>query len=144
MVTSILSFVWFCLILFPIILSDRWEEEKTKIMLWFGWVFLSLLWIVPIFTGVPLKNTEGQYKGYVTAIEQNGTFFKGWNVYLKTELESSDTDKACINRDDKVLIEQLKRVSESKENVLLEYEGVWQYKIGECPGKDWKIIRIIK
>ena len=98
--------------------------------------------VVLPFVGIPIKNNEGQYQGYVTAIERRGAIFKGWNVYLKTELESSDTDFACVNRDDATLIAKLKEAQEKKENVSLKYEGVWVYGAGVCPGTDWMVIGI--
>jgi hypothetical protein len=106
-----------------------------------GWLLLSLAWIIPIFTGVNVPNGGGQYIGYVVAVEQSGAIFKGYKLYIKTDLASSNEDQACINRDDSVLIERLKTAQANKENVVLEYESVWQYPIGECPG-GWKVVSV--
>ena len=134
----ILVIIWIGLVFVPVMLSGVYNKHWG----WIIWLALSVVWIIPIFTGIPLKNNQGQYVGYVTAVEQNGTIFKGWNVYLKTQLESSDAEKACINRDNQKLIADLKKYQENKETVTLEYEGVWQYPIGECPGGNWMIIGI--
>lgn len=139
MITAIIFTIWIFLILVPIIISSEYEKHYF----WFIWAFLAIFWIIPIFTGIPVKNNEGQYKGYVTAVEQNGAIFKGWNVYLKTELESSDADVACIDRDNENLINKLKYAQENKESVSLKYEGVWQYPIGVCPNSYWMIKEII-
>lgn len=142
MITTIICLIWGLGILAPIIISIESFEKSSKVSSWIIWSLCSLLWIVPIFTGIPVKNNVGQYKGYVTAVERNGAIFKGWNVYLKTELESSQEDMACIDRDNQELINKLKEVQEQKENVTLEYEGMWQYPIGECPRTNWQIINI--
>ena len=136
MITLILFTIW--IIVMVIALAEECEEKTFIILL-----LSSLLWIILIFTGVSVKNNEGQYKGYITAVERNGAIFVGYNAYLKTDLTSSNEDMACIDRENKELIEALKEAQESKENITVEYEGVWQYKIGECPESDWKIIRII-
>lgn len=134
MVSVIIGTIWLFLIIIALAIENK--------IIWLIWVLLASLWIIPIFTGVNVKSSDGQYKGYVLAVEHNGAIFKGYTAYLKTDLTSSDQDVACINRDDKELIEKLKSVQENKESVVLEYESVWQYKIGECPGSDWKIIGI--
>ena len=142
MITIILLFIWLLLIFVPIIVTTEVYNKSLMWLSWIGWILLSIVWIIPIFTGVEVKNNQGQYKGYVTAVEQNGAIFKGWNVYLKTELESSNEDVACIDRENQELIDRLKEIQELKENVVLEYEGVWQYKIGKCPETNWMIINI--
>lgn len=137
-ITNILLIIWLTAILIPIFLMEEWEIYYP----WLIWFALSILWIVPIFTGIHVKNNEGQFKGYVTAIEQSGAIFVGWNAHLKTELESSNEETACINRTDKELIEGLKKAQVNKENIVLQYEGVWQYAIGECPSSSWMIIGV--
>lgn len=136
----IIFVVWAVLISMPMFFSMEYEEHYF----WYIWVGLSLIWIIPLFTGVPIKNNEGQYKGYITAIEQTGAIFKGWNIHLKTELESSNEDTACINRDDEKLIERLKEAMKNKENLTFEYEGKLAYPLGVCPWNDWMIIGITK
>lgn len=116
------------------------DDSNHKHWLW--WIPLNLLWIIPIFTGINVQNNEGQYAGYVTSVERSGAMFVGYNVYLKTDLSSSNEDVACIDRDNSTLIEQLKSAQVNKQNVTLEYEGVWQYKIGECPRSEWKVVGI--
>lgn len=138
MISTVLFIVWLCSISIPIALAE--DEIYYP---WAIWTLLSVIWIIPVFTGIEVKNNEGSYTGYVTAVEQNGAIFKGWNVYLKTELDSSNEDIACINRENQELIERLKKAQEKKENITVEYEGVWQYKIGKCPNTNWMVINII-
>jgi hypothetical protein len=142
MVSAIIfiAVIFICIVLGIIVVE---YDEYIWTFLIIG-LLLNLLWIIPIFTGVDVKNNEGQYKGYVIAVERNGAFFVGYNAYLKTDLTSSNEDVACIDRDNKELIEELKKAQENKENIVVEYEGVWQYKIGECPNSSFKIIRIVK
>lgn len=106
------------------------------------WCVSVLAMITTLFTGFPISNNQGQYKGYVTAVEQNGSLFKGWTAYLKTELESSDVDVACINRDDQALVSRLQKASEDKESLVLRYRGEIQFPIGVCPGADWMIVGV--
>jgi hypothetical protein len=112
-----------------------------------AWIILvpatAFIWLFTVFLGVPIKNNSGQYTGFVTAVEQNGVIFKGYNVFLKTELESSDSDKACIDRNNKELIDELRQAQREKRNIVLEYEGVLEYGVGQCPGEDWMIKEII-
>lgn len=39
----------------------------------------------------------------------------------------------------RVITDELKEIQNTKQNVTLEYEGVWQYPIGVCPGTDWMV-----
>jgi len=142
MITAIL-FIIVVLILIFIPLMESGNGDNAH-WIWIWWGLLNILWIIPIFTGVNIKNNEGQYKGYITSVEKTGAIFVGYNAYLKTDLTSSNEDKACIDRNNQDLINSLKEAQEKKENITVEYEGVWQYKIGECPGADWKITKILK
>ena len=138
MITAIIAIIWGCLIIVPIFLST----EKDIHYPWLIWLAFSFLWIIPIFTGINVENNQGQYKGYITSIEKNGAIFKGYNVFLKSDLTSSNEDRACINKNDTKLIEDLKIAQENKQNVTLEYRGVWQFAVGECPMTDWMIMSI--
>jgi hypothetical protein len=139
MISGIVFIVVIILVAIPLYQS----VENDKNYHWIWWLLLNIFWIIPIFTGVNIKNNEGQYKGYITSVERNGVIFVGYNAYLKTDLTSSNEDKACIDRENKELIERLKVAQEKKENITVGYEGVWQYGLGECPNADWKIIKII-
>jgi len=101
-------------------------------------VVLSLV-TGPLFTGIHIKSGEGQYVGYVTAVEKSGVWFQGWEVYLKTDLASSNEDHACIDRNNPELIEKLKQAQVDKKNMTLEYESMMMYGLGECPGSSWMI-----
>lgn len=138
MISPILFIIWAFAIIIPI-----WQSMEDEHWPWLIWLLLSIFWIIPIFTGITIKNNEGQYKGYITAVEKNGTIFQGWNVYLKSDLTSSNEEKACINREDQKLIDDLKKAQEKKENITVKYEGVWQYPIGVCPNSSWMIIKIL-
>lgn len=140
MITTILFFVWLLFVVWPIFVL----LDKGNIKPMFLWVIASVLWVIPIFTGVPVENNRGQYQGYATAVEQNGVIFRGWNVYLKTELESSNEDRACVDGNNSELISSIQEAVKSKESLTLKYVGVWQYPIGTCPGTDWMITGIIK
>lgn len=144
MISAILFTIWLFSIIVPIIINvDYPLKTKLQFQIWLLWGLMSFIFIIPIFTGIKVKNNEGQYRGYIVAVEKNGAIFKGWNIILKTELESSNEDIGCIDRDNPELINRLKEAVKNKENLLLEYEGVWQYAIGECPNSNWKVIKIL-
>jgi hypothetical protein len=128
-------FVW--IFLFILIFMLEWEDYLVVFILW---VLLSAMWIVPIFTGINIKDGSGQYQGYVVAVEQSGAIFKGYIIYLKTDLTSSNEDVACINRENNELIGKLKEAQKNKENIIVEYESMFQYGIGVCPNSGWMVM----
>lgn len=135
-----LALLWMVALIIPLIISmsDDYESENPW-KPWLLWALSSLIWIVPIFTGIPIRNNVGQYTGYVVAVEENGAVFRGWNVFLKTELESSNEDVACVGKGNVELLERLRRAQTEKENVTLDYEGMVAYAIGDCPSSSWMV-----
>jgi hypothetical protein len=124
------------------IIALLFSLEEENHLPWIIVVFVFLFFILSLATGLPIRNNEGSYTGYVTSVEKNGAIFKGMNVFLKTELESSNEDMACVAIEDKELIAELRKAQEEKRNVTLEYYGLVQFPIGECPNSDWSITSI--
>lgn len=140
MITAIILIVWIVSVIGAFMLSDHYSHPAP----FFMWIVCAVFWIIPIFTGVPVPSGHGEYTGYITAVEQNGAIFKGWNIYLKTDLQSSNEDKACIDRNNPELIKELQELQKEKKNITLSYESEWQFAIGVCPQTNWKITNIIK
>lgn len=127
-----------------IILSESYTRFYKKIatIIIVLSIFIAISAITITFTGLHIRNSAGQYTGYVTAIQQTGTIFKGYTIYLKTNLESSQEDTACVDRTNSELIEKLRQIQKRQKDVNLTYESVWQYAVGECPNADWMITGI--
>ena len=77
---------------------------------------------------------SGQHTGYVTAIEKEGIFWKTWRVYIKTDPQSSQEDKYCV--EDESLISKLQKMQENRQLVTLDYSSpsiVWAWQCGKEP-----------
>jgi hypothetical protein len=140
MLSAILFIV--LLIVAIIALFSSLEEENHLPWIIVIFVFVFLFFILSLATGLPIQNNEGNYTGYVTAVEKNGAIFKGMNVFIKTELESSNEDIACVAIENQELIAELRKAQEEKRNVTFEYYGLVQFPIGECPNSNWSITSI--
>lgn len=55
--------------------------------------------------------TDGKASGYVTAVEKNGVFWKTYQVYVKSDLRSSQEDIYCV--EDQAIITTLMAATES-------------------------------
>lgn len=74
---------------------------------------------------------DGSHTGYVTAVEQEGWLWKTWRAYVKTDPQSSQEDKYCV--DDLSLISKLKEVAKTRELVTVNYSApfvVWNWQCG--------------
>ena len=79
---------------------------------------------------------EGQHRGYISAVDERGYFYRNYDVFFKTEAESSQEDVYCIYRDNKDLIEKAKEVSQSRELVTIYYHGVRGWGRDLCEGSE--------
>jgi hypothetical protein len=81
-------------------------------------VLVLLLMVIPILSGCWRYGT-GKTNGYITTIE-NGIF---WDVvYIRAELESSNTDGYVINKNQFKLKEELQEFADSKQRVQLLFQ----------------------
>ena len=93
--------------------------------------------------GLHIETTRGgTHTGYVTAIEENGIWFRTTSVYFKTDAMSSQEDRYCLI--DKSLIPILQQKEDSKEKVTITFNAYlapgWNY----CKFEDNGIITGIK
>lgn len=78
---------------------------------------LSLL----LLNGCITTTRNGTHNGYITAVEQTGVFWPTWTIYQKTDPTSTQEDKYCV--EDKKLIPELIKASDTKERVTLHYHS---------------------
>lgn len=78
-------------------------------------LFMTALFFVVISYG------SGQHTGYITAVDQEGLLFKNYDVWIKTELSSSQEDQYCISRFDSELADKIKEASEKRQRVTIKY-----------------------
>ncbi len=89
--------------------------------------------IVILLPFIRLSSTGvGEHVGYVTAIEQKGYFFRNYQVYFKTDNQSSQEDEYCVNRNNTNLIDKLKKANIARGLVTITYEGVRGFGIDLC------------
>ena len=74
--------------------------------------------------------TEGTHVGEITAIDLEGVWFRRWEVYLKSDGFSSDSDgklsnetKYLLYENERELVEQLKEYQGKKVKLYYGFEG---------------------
>lgn len=93
--------------------------------------------LIVLFPFIRLSSTGiGEHVGYVTAIEQKGYFFRNYQVYFKTDNQSSQEDEYCVNRNNTSLVDKLKKANTTRGLVTITYEGVRGFGIGLCVGEE--------
>ena len=86
-----------------------------------------------LLTGIHFSSTgPGAHTGYVTAVEQEGWFFKNYRVYVKTDNSSSQEDIYCLDRSRQDLVRTAQEVSKKRELVTVEFAGVRGFGWGLC------------
>ena len=65
---------------------------------------------------------EGQHTGYITAIEQDGMFWKPYIIYFKTDKASTQEDKYCVV-DNSTLIVKMKEYQSNQTKVTIKYKN---------------------
>ena len=78
-------------------------------------ILLLIIPIILIFSGCIVTTRDAEHVAYITSIEQNGVFFKGYNVYTKTDLSASNEDMFCV--EDKSVLNELKSARDKQEKV---------------------------
>ena len=77
--------------------------------------------------------SQGQHTGYVTAVEFNDNMI--WDstiVYFKTDTQSTQEDKYCINTPNVKLL--LEKVAKEKRQVTLHYRNDFWFWRSQCNG----------
>lgn len=103
------------------------------------WLFAFLIFIV---IGVALSAIRldpergGHHTGFITAVDQEGYFFPNYRVFVKTDNSSSQEDEYCVNRKNEKLGQQLKELSNTRQQVTIHYVGVRGYGLDLCVGEE--------
>lgn len=63
--------------------------------------------------------SNGKHSGQITATDKTGLIWKTWDVYVKTDISSSQEDKYCV--EDASLILLLNELSEDRTKVTILY-----------------------
>ena len=99
---------------------------------------IAFVILVPIYftiTGLHVDTGSGTHTGYITAVEQNGLFFKTWTVYVKTDPQSSQEDTYCLPPVSSFLVTTLKDAEDKRALVTVGY-GSWLFAgIKNCNGE---------
>jgi len=78
----------------------------------------------------------GEHSGYVTAIDERGYIFQNYDVYFKTDTESSQEDMYCVSINNQELANQLRAAQEKRERITIKYHGVRGFNFGACEGTE--------
>jgi hypothetical protein len=106
-------------------------------------VIAVLIIILTSAIGIHIETTRGgTHTGYVSAIEENGIWFKTTSVYFKTDAQSSQEDRYCLI--DKSLIPILQEKEISKEKVTITFNAYLAPGWNNCKMEDGGIITGIK
>jgi hypothetical protein len=99
-----------------------------------GGLFLAwlLFWQLPV-NGLHYTTGEGKQVGYISAVENEGIFWKTGRAYLKPTMESTQEDVYCVM--DKELLAKLEEVS--RNNTKIEIKNVDYIAFGakNCAGE---------
>jgi len=108
--------------------SFEWEGEMMK-----GKIILVLVLVIALsLSGCIETLKNGRHSGQITAIEQNGLIWKTWDVYIKSDISSSQEDRYCV--EDVSLIPQLDMLSKSRTKVTVLYRGEFFVAPWRCTG----------
>jgi len=116
-------------------------EDKLIVIGGISFVVLIILFIAAVpFLKLSNKGS-GQHVGYITAVDQKGYFFKNYDVYFKTDNQSSQEDVYCIYRENTDLVNKAKEASRTRKLVTVEYKGVFGWGLDICEGEEIKDIK---
>lgn len=115
-------------------------EDSEAILFIVGFVVAIVMVIILPFVRLSSTGT-GEHVGYVTAIEQKGYFFRNYQVYFKTDNQSSQEDEYCVNRSNRSLIDKLKKANTARGLVTITYEGVRGFGIDLCIGEEIQSVK---
>ena len=105
-----------------------------------GMIIVYILFVIGIM-GIRLSSTGiGEYRGYITAVDQTGLIYQNYKVYFKTDNSSSQEDVYCINRANLALIEKAKAVNKARQLITVTYKGIRGYGWDLCRGEELQTI----
>ena len=106
-------------------------------------LFIFLFWVLVVFLALVISGvgkTQGQHTGYITSVEyESNIIWPADLVYFKTDTQSSQEDKYCINKD---ILTQAKEFAKNRQLVTIEYSNdffMWKW---DCNGGSTIITKI--
>jgi len=107
-------------------------------------ILIVLFTTTLMFGSIPISKIgglNGEHTGYVTAVEhQDNLLYDSDVVYFKTDLESTQEDKYCVN--DPELKRQLKEYSKAVEQITIQFYNDFVMRRRDCNGGDTIIVGI--
>jgi C4-type Zn-finger protein len=72
-----------------------------------------------VISGCMETVSNGKHNGQITAVEKSGMLWQTYNVYVKSDISSSQEEKYCV--EDVSLIPKLENFSKERKKVTLIY-----------------------
>ena len=111
-----------------------------------GFTFIELLVVLAIIVvlGLALASpfirlsqiTTGSHTGYITAVDKRGYIFPNYEVFFKTDNQSSQEDSYCVDRRNTELGDKLTKLKDERKLVTIRYKGVRGFGIDLCDGTE--------
>ena len=108
-------------------------SEESMLGCFVLFVFAVLLF--PLLLPFGWSQGYGSHTGFVTAVDLRGNVWKNYDVFFKTDNQSSQEDTYCIPRDNPVLAQQLLEESKNRTLITINYHRMWYFNTwGKCGG----------
>lgn len=95
-------------------------------------ILVVLVGGVLLMSGCGVTTKDANHSGYITAVEKNGIIWKTGQVYVKSELSSSQEDSYCV--EDEIVYNELKEAAKNKQRVNLIYHSELVTAPWRCEG----------
>ena len=95
---------------------------------------VAMILVSILLSGCITTTTNGRHSGQITAIEKNGLIWKTWDVYVKTDISSSQEDRYCV--EDETLIPKLDKLSKDRQKVTVLYKAELIVAPWRCEGSE--------
>ena len=94
---------------------------------------ILLLALLPLLlSSCWITTTNGRHNGQIIAVDKSGPFFQTWDVYIKSDISSSQEEMYCVR--DESLIPQLQEFSKLRQKVTIKYYDVFIVSPFACNG----------
>lgn len=80
--------------------------------------------------------TTGSHTGFVTAVDKRGWIWANYEVFFKTDNQSSQEDTYCVDRRNVELGDKLTKLKDERKLVTIKYKGVRGLGIDLCQGTE--------
>ena len=85
-------------------------------------IIVSMMILLILLSSGCIETTiNGKHSGQITAIDKTGILWKTYDVYVKSDISSSQEDLYCV--EDSSLIPKLEKLSKERKQVTLLYRN---------------------